>query len=198
MRQALTDRLRMVYTGAEGQELFTSHAWRRLFEIRAPLVKEFIQEFFSACRISDTKMEFYEMVEDGFKAYWLGSVRAILDKEDLKDYWTQISSDRDFLSTAPSYNFIRDPMRRLCHRLISFSIFGRGQAPEKVTATDLFYMRSMDQGKDNVSYLLPIVTASVPEVTECARLVDEGVLAVPSPMQAPHPPPTAAQTRTTP
>nr|GEX68522.1 hypothetical protein [Tanacetum cinerariifolium] len=30
----------------------------------------------------------------------------------------------------------------------------RGQAPEKVTATDLFYMRSMDRGTDNVSYLL--------------------------------------------
>ncbi|GJT35466.1 hypothetical protein Tco_0925885 [Tanacetum coccineum] len=29
MRQALIDRLRMVYTGAEGQDLFTSLAWRK-------------------------------------------------------------------------------------------------------------------------------------------------------------------------
>ncbi|GKG13164.1 hypothetical protein Tco_0350124, partial [Tanacetum coccineum] len=36
MRQTLGGRLRMVYTGDEGQELFTSHAWRRLFEIRGP------------------------------------------------------------------------------------------------------------------------------------------------------------------
>nr|GEW28967.1 retrovirus-related Pol polyprotein from transposon TNT 1-94 [Tanacetum cinerariifolium] len=43
MRQTLGDRLSMVYTGDEGQELFTSHAWRRLFKIRAPLVREFVR-----------------------------------------------------------------------------------------------------------------------------------------------------------
>ncbi|GJZ71653.1 hypothetical protein Tco_0635504 [Tanacetum coccineum] len=38
MRQTLADWLRMVYTRDEGQELFLSHAWRRLFEIRGPLL----------------------------------------------------------------------------------------------------------------------------------------------------------------
>nr|GEX20140.1 hypothetical protein [Tanacetum cinerariifolium] len=56
MRQTLGDRLSMVYTGDEGPELFTSHAWRRLFVIRAPLVREFILEFLSTYRMSDTKM----------------------------------------------------------------------------------------------------------------------------------------------
>nr|GEX19806.1 hypothetical protein [Tanacetum cinerariifolium] len=51
LRQDLADRLRMVYTGDDGQEVFVSHAWRRLFEIRAPLVQEFIIEFFSTCKI---------------------------------------------------------------------------------------------------------------------------------------------------
>nr|GEY84303.1 hypothetical protein [Tanacetum cinerariifolium] len=183
MRQALTDRLRMVYAKAKGHELFTSHAWRSIFEIRTPLVREFIQE--------------------------------------LRMTW------RDFilaLGLHTAEEMVKD-------RLISFSISGRGQAPEKVTAADLFYMRSMDPRKDNVSYLLaqylfrhaegkksrarisgghfigingigpkrqPIVTASVLEVAEGAPLVDEGVLAIPSPVKAPHPPPTAAQTRTMP
>nr|GEU87474.1 reverse transcriptase domain-containing protein [Tanacetum cinerariifolium] len=52
----LRDTLRMVYTGDEGHELFTSHAWRRLFEIRAPLVQEFNLEFLSTCKMSDTEM----------------------------------------------------------------------------------------------------------------------------------------------
>ncbi|GKB97000.1 hypothetical protein Tco_0983137 [Tanacetum coccineum] len=38
--------------------------------------------------------------------------------------------------------------------LISYSISGRGQAPEKVTITNLFYLRSMNQGMENVPYLL--------------------------------------------
>ncbi|GJX07265.1 hypothetical protein Tco_0195197 [Tanacetum coccineum] len=33
--------------------------------------------------------------------------------------------------TAPSYTFNKDPMLRLCHRLIACSITGRSQAPEK-------------------------------------------------------------------
>ncbi|GKF05462.1 hypothetical protein Tco_0036130 [Tanacetum coccineum] len=38
--------------------------------------------------------------------------------------------------------------------MISYSISSRGQAPEKVTGVDLFYLRSMDQWTANVSYLL--------------------------------------------
>ncbi|GJQ91584.1 putative reverse transcriptase domain-containing protein [Tanacetum coccineum] len=70
MRQTLAGRLRMVYTRDVGQELLTSHAWRRLFEIRAPLLggagrrmtwRQFILELGLH---SDE-----EMAEDGFQAY---------------------------------------------------------------------------------------------------------------------------------
>ncbi|GKE58207.1 hypothetical protein Tco_1497392 [Tanacetum coccineum] len=60
----------------------------------------------------------------------------------------------DFLGPAPSYVLIRDPVRRLCHRMIAYSISGRGQAPEKVTGFDLFYFRSMDSRTINVPHLL--------------------------------------------
>ncbi|GKB92883.1 hypothetical protein Tco_0965155, partial [Tanacetum coccineum] len=184
IRQDLVERMRMVYTGDDGQELFVSHAWRRLFGIRAPLVQEFILEFFNTCRTGDemgldvagtlcfqlrgarrsmTWRQFIlalglhiakEIVEDGFGAYWLGSERVIPDKGDLSDYWVEISSGRDFLRGAPSYTYIRDLVRRLCHRVISYNISGKGHAPKKVTATDLFYLRSMDQGAANALYLL--------------------------------------------
>ncbi|GJR21179.1 hypothetical protein Tco_0969706 [Tanacetum coccineum] len=45
-------------------------------------------------------------------------------------------------------------MLRLCHRLIACSIAGRSQAAEKVTVTDLFYLRGMDVGSVNIPYLL--------------------------------------------
>ncbi|GJZ85883.1 hypothetical protein Tco_0651222 [Tanacetum coccineum] len=159
MRQDLAVRLGMVYS-REGQHVFVSHAWRRLFEIRSPLVREFILEFLSTCRTSDTMMDLdtadtlcfqlggvmrrmtwrqfilalglhteQEMAEAGFGAYWAGS-------------------------PTPSYVLIRDHVRRLCHRMIAYSIFGRGQAPEKVTGVDLFYLCSMDRGTINVPHLL--------------------------------------------
>ncbi|GKC71557.1 hypothetical protein Tco_1117440 [Tanacetum coccineum] len=183
-RQDLAERMRMVYTRDDGQEVFVSHAWRRLFGIRAPLVQEFILEFYNTCRIRDemgldvagtlcfqfggarrsmTWSQFIlalglhtdeDMAEDGFGVYWLGSKGLIPDKGDLSDYWVEMSYGRDFLKGAPSYTYIKDPARRLRHRLISYNIFGRGQAPKKVTATDLFYLRSMDRGAANVPYLL--------------------------------------------
>ncbi|GJU38500.1 hypothetical protein Tco_1191457 [Tanacetum coccineum] len=76
------------------------------------------------------------------------------NKEDLRDYWIEISSGRDFLGPAPSYVIIRDLVRRLCHRMIAYSISDKGQAPEKVTGVDLFYLRSMDRVTINVPHLL--------------------------------------------
>ncbi|GKC60309.1 hypothetical protein Tco_1087907 [Tanacetum coccineum] len=95
-----------------------------------------------------------EMTEAGFGACWDGSDRLIPDKEDLRDYWIEISFDRDFLGPATSYVLIRDPVRRLCHRMITYIISSRGQALEKVTSVDLFYLRSMDRGTTNVPHLL--------------------------------------------
>ncbi|GJX10478.1 hypothetical protein Tco_0200337 [Tanacetum coccineum] len=40
----------------KGQQVFVSHAWRRLFRIRALLVRKFILEFLSTCRMSDIEM----------------------------------------------------------------------------------------------------------------------------------------------
>ncbi|GJR51599.1 hypothetical protein Tco_1402120 [Tanacetum coccineum] len=75
-------------------------------------------------------------------------------KGDLHDYWRDISTDGDFLGPPPSYTLIRDPVLRLCHRMMAHSIAGRSQAPEKVTVTDLFYLRGLDVGSVNIPYLL--------------------------------------------
>ncbi|GJS74406.1 hypothetical protein Tco_0707247 [Tanacetum coccineum] len=103
----------MDHTRGDGQVVFASHAWRRLFGIRGPLVRELILEFFSTCRIA--------------QAYWDESSRMITSKADLRGYWDEISSSRDFLTTVPFYTHIRDPLRRLCHHLIAFTIARRAQ-----------------------------------------------------------------------
>ncbi|GJT23855.1 hypothetical protein Tco_0893792 [Tanacetum coccineum] len=75
-------------------------------------------------------------------------------KGDLHDYWRDISTDGDFLGPPPSYTLIRGPVLRLCHRMMAHNIAGRSQAPEKVTVTDLFYLRGLDVGSFNIPYLL--------------------------------------------
>ncbi|GJW00687.1 hypothetical protein Tco_1555938 [Tanacetum coccineum] len=154
MRQDLAMRLRMVYTGGEGQmsdsEMGLDVADTLCFQLGGVRRRMTWRQFILALGLH---ME-QEMAEDGFGAYWDGSDRLILDKGDLRDYWIEISSDRDFLGPAPSYVLIRDLVRRLYHRMIAYSISSRGQAPEKVTGIDLFYLRSMDRGTTNVPHLL--------------------------------------------
>nr|GEU52242.1 hypothetical protein [Tanacetum cinerariifolium] len=65
----------------------------------------------------------------------------------------RLAFDGDFLGAVLSYTSIWDPLRRLCHRLIAFCIFRRGQAPKKVTATDLFYLRARMSGGQFISRL---------------------------------------------
>nr|GEZ33730.1 hypothetical protein [Tanacetum cinerariifolium] len=84
-----------------------------------------------------------EMDSDGFVAHWAENAREIATRGDLSAYWTRIYSNGDFLSIVPSYTLIRDLLRRLCQRLIAFSIAERSQAPKKVTTTDLFYLRRL-------------------------------------------------------
>ncbi|GJV26534.1 hypothetical protein Tco_1379229 [Tanacetum coccineum] len=87
-----------------------------------------------------------EMQTEGFKAYQKAGLRGVATKAELADYRTRISSRVDFLGSTHLYTLIREHLRRLCHWLIAFTISGRGQAPEKVTTTDLFFLRSMDEG----------------------------------------------------
>ncbi|GJU09660.1 hypothetical protein Tco_1132056 [Tanacetum coccineum] len=242
MRQDLVERMRMVYTGDDRQEVFVSHAWRRLFGIRAPLVQEFLLEFFSTCRIRDelgldvagtlcfqlggvrhsmTWRQFIlalglhtaeEMAEDGFRAYWLGSERLVPDKGDLSDYWVEISSGRDFLRGSPSYTYIIDPVRRLCHRLISYNISGRGKhlkshAEGRKSGAKLFggyfigrLAHHFGLIGDEWAWVAPrperqqVAAAGARGAVEDSLAVDEGVQADPTPMQTPQqpPPPLAA------
>nr|GEU64111.1 hypothetical protein [Tanacetum cinerariifolium] len=141
-----------------------------------------------------------EMAEHWFKAYWSGSERVILDKGDLRDYWVEISSDRDFLGLAPSYVHIKDPVRRLCHRMIACSIFGQGQGAERITGVVLFYLQTMDCRTANVPYLLAQYLFHHAKGRKSgARLSGGhfiGHLAIQAHAQAPQPPPPAPQPRT--
>ncbi|GJY48849.1 hypothetical protein Tco_0438805 [Tanacetum coccineum] len=248
MRDVLDARMLMEHRDDGGVVVFTSRAWRRLFDIRGPLVRELILEFLSTLRFGEVLLDLdspdtiqfqlggarrrmswrqfilalglhtaEEIELPGFARYWSKSERMIPGKGDLRDYWRSISTDGDFLGPPPSYTLIRDPVLRLCHRMMAHSIAGRSQAPKKVTVTDLFYLRGLDVGSVNIPYLLahylrrfaagrksgalisgpkrqPDAAAGAPGAAEGASVVDEGDQAVPTPVQAPPPPPAAART----
>ncbi|GJU93212.1 hypothetical protein Tco_1317968 [Tanacetum coccineum] len=127
MRQTLADRLGMVYTRDDEQALMSD------IKIRLDVADTLCFQLGGARR----------------RMTWRQFILALgLHTEE------EMEEAGDFLGIAPSYVFIRDPVGRLCYRMITYSISGRGLAPEKVTGVDLFYLRNMDQGTTNVPYLL--------------------------------------------
>ncbi|GKE08368.1 zinc finger, CCHC-type containing protein [Tanacetum coccineum] len=109
MRQDLAVRLRMVYTGKDGQQVFVSHAWRRMsdtemgldvadtlcFQLGCVRRRMIWTQFILALGLHTEQ----EMAQAGFGAYWTQSERIIPDKGDLRDYWIEISFDQDFLGS---------------------------------------------------------------------------------------------------
>ncbi|GJT53657.1 hypothetical protein Tco_0988711 [Tanacetum coccineum] len=157
MAKGLSGRMLMEHRDEVGVSVFTSRAKRMMLDIRGPLVHELILEFFSTFRFG---LAILDLDTLGTLQFQLGRARRRRESQtdlrqgDLRDYWIRISSAGDFLGTAPSYIVIKDPILRLCHRLIACSIAGRSRAPEKVTLADLFYLRGMHIGSVNVPYLL--------------------------------------------
>ncbi|GJX07097.1 hypothetical protein Tco_0195029 [Tanacetum coccineum] len=168
----LRDMTRLLYTTTsigsrryevdEGHALFTSHAWRRLFEIRAPLVWEFILEmtwsqFILALGLHTEE----EKAEARFGAYWQGSERVIPEKGDFRDYWIEISSDRD------------------------------GHAPKKGRKGGDGPLGGHFIGHLAAHFGLPDPVAGDYGAAEDAPAADEGAQADPEPVHAPQPPPPA-------
>ncbi|GJT87126.1 hypothetical protein Tco_1068843 [Tanacetum coccineum] len=119
------ERMVMEHRDDAGVVVFTSRAWGRLFGTRGPLVWELIMEFLSTLRFGEVLLDL--------------DAPELHTEEEMESLVLL-----DFLGPPTSYNLIRDPVLRLYHRIMAHIIAGRSQAPEKVTVTDLFYLRELD------------------------------------------------------
>ncbi|GJR56710.1 hypothetical protein Tco_1407231 [Tanacetum coccineum] len=68
-------RLSIMHKDTEGLVVFTSHAWRRLFDSRRPLVRELMLDFLSTCRFDDLVLD---LDADGVLSFQLGGARHTL------------------------------------------------------------------------------------------------------------------------
>ncbi|GKD33259.1 hypothetical protein Tco_1248768, partial [Tanacetum coccineum] len=173
--KTIFSRLRMVYIWDEGRELLTSHAWRRLFKIRASLVREFILEFLSTYRIRDTVMGLHiaeEMAEDGFQAYWLGKDRHLKRHTEGRKSGARLSEGHFIGCLATHFGLVSDQglggflvvTRELL--LIDLHKLGRLNIYERIGYTWAWVAPRPKRQPD--------VAAGAPEAAEDAPAVDEG------------------------
>ncbi|GKE02956.1 hypothetical protein Tco_1390939, partial [Tanacetum coccineum] len=202
MFEGLTARLTMKHRDGAGVSIFSSQAWRRMLDIRGPLVHELILEFFSMFRFGQALLD---LDTPGVLQFQLSRARRRMS-------W------REFIVALGLHT--KGEMQTP-----GFGVYWVGsarQAPEKLTVTDLFYLRGMDVGSVNVPYLLakylrfvarsvcceawvapgperqPDAVAGAPAEVDDVLVVDEGGQADLAPVQAPQqpPPPPPAPSRT--
>ncbi|GKE15021.1 hypothetical protein Tco_1422598, partial [Tanacetum coccineum] len=101
------------------------------------------QTFFSKWRRVKVRELQERCIIKGFK---------LSNQERYEHVGPEVTSSQD----GKDYKMVkRDYAWLMISRLIAVSISGRGRAPKKVTATNLFYLRRMDEGTAvNVPYLL--------------------------------------------
>ncbi|GJT01441.1 hypothetical protein Tco_0822610 [Tanacetum coccineum] len=165
MREGLFARMVMEHHDDAGVVVFISQAWGRLFDTSGPLVWELILEFLSTLRFGEVLLDLdapdtiqFQLGGARRRLSWKQFILALRlhtgEEIESPSFARDISTNGDFLGPPPSYTLIRDPVLRLCHRMMAHSIAGRSQAPEKVTVTDLFYLRGLDVESVNIPYLL--------------------------------------------
>ncbi|GJZ29762.1 hypothetical protein Tco_0574409 [Tanacetum coccineum] len=100
MRDALYDRMMMEHRDDGKAVVFTSQAWRRLFDTRGPLFQLGGARRWMSWRKFIAALGLHtgdEMESPGFARYWSESERMIPGKGNLRDYWRDIFTNGDFL-----------------------------------------------------------------------------------------------------
>lgn len=153
--RVLTDTYRLP-TGDMG---FVSHAWGHLFRIHEPIFCELVVEFFDTYEFSELSTNFNdasisfqpgglprtmsvinlaralelhegdEMHNLHFLSYLSAARTVNFSSAEVFEHWSLIGNGQ-YSQGAPSYNLIRNPIHRLIHRMISFSIAARREGPE--------------------------------------------------------------------
>jgi hypothetical protein len=170
--ETIRNLLSILYRLQSGNIGFVSYAWYRMFSIRENIYRELVVEFYSTFRFEHRSTDWtaetitfqlggrprrmslvefaigiglYESNEihnphflDHISA---GAVAKLTDLE-IAEEWQYIAQG-NYGDTTPSYRAIRDPRYRLIHRLLTFTIVGRREGPEKVSKPDLFYLSSI-------------------------------------------------------
>ncbi|GKB32991.1 retrotransposon ORF1, partial [Tanacetum coccineum] len=131
------------------EEIFTSVAWIRAFNIKEPIYLELCHDL--------TLLEFArrlglyhadELDEEGFDVYFQGGMRND-EHFNAQEYWLSISRE-DNLSLSRSHtSTIRNPVLRVVHKMIIYGLCKRTTGYDKIQKNDLWLLSMFDAGHQN-------------------------------------------------
>ncbi|GJX78256.1 hypothetical protein Tco_0325067 [Tanacetum coccineum] len=107
MRDVLYARIRMEHRDGDRVVVFTSEAWGRVFDTKRPLFQ-----------LGGARRHL------SWREFILALGLHTGEEMESPSFARDISTGGDFLGPPPSYTWIRDPVLRLCHRMMAHSIAG--------------------------------------------------------------------------
>ncbi|GJY58148.1 hypothetical protein Tco_0458040 [Tanacetum coccineum] len=188
MRDVLDAKMLMEHRDDGGVVVFTIRSWRRLFDIRGPLVRGLILEFLSTLRFGEVLLDLddpgpppsYTLIKD--------SVLRLCHR--------MMAHSNAVRSQAPE--------KRFAARRKNWALIFGGQfvalLAEHFRLLIEERLRGLTEIDDTWAWVAlgperqPDAAVGASEAAEDAPVVDEGDQAVLAPVQAPPPPPTAAKT----
>ncbi|GJZ71297.1 hypothetical protein Tco_0635148 [Tanacetum coccineum] len=209
MAEGLSGRMLMEHRDAQGQNVFTSRAWRWLFEVRGPLVHELILDFFSMFRFGEAVLDLDTV---GALQFRLGGAKRRMSwREFILGMGLHIAEE---MKSARFRTYWNESARQILDKG-NLSAYWRGILFEgDFLGTSLSYTAIRDSmliyaiGRKRRAMISRIyddlddtwawvasgpkrqldAAAGALEVAEGAPDVDEGAQGVPAPVHAPQPP----------
>ncbi|GKE90632.1 hypothetical protein Tco_1571727 [Tanacetum coccineum] len=124
-------RIRVQEAGSE-EDIFTSVAWIRAFNINESIYAELYHEFYSTYEFNEvcaddelqSKKIIIELEEDGFNVYFEGGLRSD-DNFNATDYWLSISREENLSLSRSHTSTIRNPILKVIHKMITYGLCQR-------------------------------------------------------------------------
>ncbi|GJZ43857.1 reverse transcriptase domain-containing protein [Tanacetum coccineum] len=154
-------RIRLREAGSN-EEIFTSVAWIRAFNINEPIYTELCHEFYSTYEFDEVcaddelhcsrgwdYIKRLELDEEGFKLFTLKEVLLMNDNFNAHEYWLSISREDNLGLSRSHTSTIRNPILRVIHKMITYGLCQRMTGYDKIQKNYLWLLSMFDARHQN-------------------------------------------------
>ncbi|GJW58637.1 hypothetical protein Tco_0105368 [Tanacetum coccineum] len=144
----------------EIDEIFTSVAWIRAFNINEPIYSELCHEFYSTYEFdevcaNDELLGLYhdeELDEEGFDVYFQGGLRSD-EHFNAQEYWLSISREENLGLSRSHTSNIWNPVLRVIHKMITYGLCQRTTRCNKIQKNDSGLLSMFDARHQNRQFI---------------------------------------------
>ncbi|GJW91201.1 retrotransposon ORF1 [Tanacetum coccineum] len=148
-----------VYEVGGQEEIFSSEAWRRLFDTNERIYTELCHEFYSTYDFDEVCVDDELVTKKLIKFRLCGRSGLRSDENfDARDYWLSISSVENLHLSKSLASTIRSPILRVLQKMITYGVCQRTTWYDKVQRNKLWLMSMFEakhqNGYANVAWLM--------------------------------------------